>query len=103
MQYEINKIRNCQGRYPDSPWAKGGYTLGPLKIYQCPKTYIEEFHVEVIQSFDLFKQCPGTKSILEMPNQFVDTSKLIETERSKVIQQERVDAASKASVGVPRK
>ena len=91
MENNLHKtIRNCEGKFPQSHWAKNGYDIGPVKINQCPKSFQGSKARKMIEAFDNFKhlQLPFYQALNEVPNQFVELSRLIENERS-LIRQDR--------------
>lgn len=79
-------IRNCGGRYPESTWAKKGYDIGPIKIFECPKTFISKQAEEIIRAYDLIKivGIPFSHDLSEVTNEFMEIAEIIETERSAI-------------------
>ena len=86
-----NTIRNCEGKFPNSHWAKTGYQIGPVKINQCPKSFQGHKAKKIIEAFDNFKhlELPFYGSLSEVPNQFVELGRLIENERSLIREDRR--------------
>lgn len=84
MSHKIHEnIRNCGGKFPQSHYAKNGLEIGPLKIFQCPKTYVSTKVKTLIDAYDQYKHM-GIKffeSAKEMPAEFMDMARVIENER----------------------
>jgi len=86
MYYQSHStIRNCKGKYPNSTWAKKGFVLGSVQIYQCPKTYIKKNTIGLIDLYDFHKTfTPNNFPFGEAPAWFVELAKVIENTRSEI-------------------
>ena len=76
--------------------AKEGLYLGPLKVYQCPKTMLTNWDRELVELPEIQKRLNIQVSSDRLSNRYVQLVKLVERERSLIIQQEKTDRSSKA-------
>lgn len=81
---DIN-IRNCGGKYPNSSFNENGFIIGSLEIRQCPKTFINQKAIGLIDLYDFHaKFNPSDFKFGEAPSWFIDLSKVIEETRSQI-------------------
>lgn len=82
-------IRNCGGKYPQSHWAIYGYDIGPLRIYQCPKTFVSKEALSLIHAYDAAQatKVPYAKDMDELCASYIDLAETIENERVLIEQQ----------------
>lgn len=80
------RTRNCGGKYPEASWAKKGFNLGPMTIYQCPKTFIRQSSMEILKYMDTTEKL-GVKvyeRIQDVPQIYVDFKTVIDRQRQMI-------------------
>lgn len=94
MKYQMHsKIRNCGNQYPESDWAKKGYEVGPIRIFECPKTFVTQDAVGYVEAFD-FSQSTGlpfVKDFFDLRADMAHACAVICNERSFIVQQQNQD------------
>lgn len=90
-----SRLRNCEGKYPDSHFAKNGLYIGPLKIYECPKTYVSKYHVELINLVDTVDSMNVPLDLNKTSNRFIALNKLVKRERFLIQEQKNAEMKSK--------
>lgn len=68
QSYQLNEKRNCGGKFPQSEFAKKGYQIGPLKLFECPKTFIKRSSIETLRFIDNLAEFKGPE-LLETKTQ----------------------------------
>lgn len=87
MEYQIHKnIRNCGDQYPNASFATKGYQLGPISVFECPKTYIDKRTKSLIDAYDASQtlKIPFVQTMGELSPIYVEIAELIESERSQI-------------------
>jgi hypothetical protein len=97
MSYGSDKrLRNCGGKYPESHTAQKGYYVGPLRIYECPKTFIKKSSLEAIDAVDLVEKGLFKLDPVQTQAKIVEIIKTVAFERMKISEQTKVNMQSKA-------
>ncbi len=85
MEYNFHqRDRNCEGKYPNSTWAKTGFDVGPIKINQCPKTFITGEARQKIENVDTERLYFEKPRPYEVENYKIELWKIIDYEREKI-------------------
>jgi len=80
------KIRNCGGEYPESTWANKGYQIGPITMFECPKTFIKKSSVNLLSALDTMDAMGLTvaETADQIPNIYIEFQKILKRERADI-------------------
>lgn len=85
MEYGFHKRdRNCGGQYPEGTWAQSGFDVGPIKINQCPKTFISDQVRQIIDNADTERLYFEKPRPADVENRKIELWKLLDYERERI-------------------
>lgn len=84
QSYDLDKKRNCLNQYPDSEYAKKGYQVGPIMVFECPKTFVKGSSMGLLKLFDSIQELGSRDTLNQYSNRFVELYWLAKSERNKI-------------------